>query len=629
MKPSTPRALAVVALLGCLGCGPGATPPDHGATAPLALTPATPAKAAPPPRPEAAPRAPDDLSLVVRVNDPDQLVREVVSILPPSTAAAAGAALEPVQLLTLLLGRQLAVLVDVTQPIDLAGVGSHDTAIVVSMAVKQESEGKLTEGLVLREEGGLLHIATKSDESASGSDKLSACAFTAAAGRAPTRLVCASDEPALNSTAPYLARNVSAEPFDGDAKLSVPGKVLREKRDSTARAIGDAASQHLGAALVDGFLREIDRVDADLRFAGSGLEIGFDLWLSGRESLLGRMVVPRSKARPPPPAFYRLPADSILALHTTGALAEDIAPLRKALADNIEATLTKDGYRAEKTHVLRERLETLLLTGGPLVVAAGIAGGRDGAEKALAALDGTHASPAEEARVQAKARSALMPWLMMEVEEPAARWTQGLRDIVRRAEEADRTRTPGSRASTPRDPDGDHVDLQIGTLDPALKLPKDSLHLEVLLVPRTKGARPARKAHLFVVPKGTATWIGYCEDSAAITGRLRLALDDTSEAGTLARSAEATSLRTRPAIGAGLVVFSGLAHLAAKTTTADELRAISRSTARSAGSGAGAASTQTITWTASADTAPGAVRVSVRVQATRQMSSDFLRLLGL
>jgi hypothetical protein len=603
-------------------------PPDHGLAAPLALTPATPAKAAPPPRPEAAPRAPEDLSLLVRVNDPEQLAREVVSILPPSAAAAA-AALDPTQLLTLLLGRRLAGVVDVTQSIDLASVGGKDSQLVVSMAVKQESEGKLTEGLVLREEGGLLHIITsKSDESASGSDKLSACAFTAAAGRAPTRLVCASDERALTATAAYLARNVAAEPFDSDARLTVPGRVLREKRDSTARAVGEAASHALGAALVEGFLGEIDRIDADLRFAGGGLEIGLDLRLSGRESLLGRVLVPRSRSGPPPPAFYRLPADSIVALHTTGALAEDIAPLRKTLADTVEGTLIKDGYGAEKTHALRERIETLVLTGGPLVVAAGIAGGRDGADKALAALDGAHSSPADALRTENQARSALMPWLMMEVEEPASTWTQGLRDVVRRAEDADRTRAPGSKASTPRDPSGDHIDLRIGTLDPALKLPKDSLHLEVLIAPRTKGTRPTRKAHLFVVPKGNATWIGYCEDSTAIVARLRLALDDTSETGTLARSTEATSLKTPPAIGAGLVVFSGLAHLAATTTTSEELRAAGRSVARSAGSGA-PHGTQTITWTASADTAPGTVHLAVRAQATRQMSTDLLRTLGL
>lgn len=637
MKPSTRRAIRrairVAALLACLGCGPAAQPERGGVTAPLALGPlcqgvhCEPTKATGPQRPDAAPRAPDDLALLVRVNDPEQLAREVVSILPPSAAAAASS-LDPAQLLTLLLGRRLGGMVDVAQPIDIASVGSSDPAFVVSMAVKQEAETKLGEGLVLRDEGGLLHIA-KPDDALGGSERMSACAFTPAAGRAPTRLVCATDERALTTTAAYLARNVAAEPFEADARLTLPGKILREKQDATAKAIGQAtASLRLGTALVESFLEEIDRIDGDLRFAGGGIEIGLDLRLSARESTVARVLVPRSKPTPPPRAFYRLPADSIIALHTTGALAEDIAPLRKALADDIERTLVHDGYRAEKTRALRERLESLLLTGGPLVLAAGVAGGRDGADRALAALDGSHASPTDDARAEAQARSALLPWLMMEVEEPASQWSQALRDIVRRAEDADRTRTPGSKSSTPRDPDGDHVDLRIGTLDPTLKLPKDTLHLEVLLVPRTKGKRLARKAHLFVVPKGSATWLGYCEDGAAIASRLRLALDDATEAGTLAKSVEATSLRTRPAIGAGLVAFAGLGYLAAKTTTADELRYAGRSASRAAGA-SGGRGTETVTWTASANAAAGSVHLSVHAQATRQTSVDLLRMLGL
>jgi len=624
MKASTRRTVGLTALLGSLACGPAVVPLDQGAIAPLAVTPATPAKAAPPPRPEPPPRAPDGLSLLVRVNDPEVLAREVVSMLPPS-AAAAVSSMQPAQLLELAIGHRLAGVVDLAQPIDLASVGGGDTSIVVSMAVKPEAEGKLTDGLVLREEGGLLHIGKSSHEAHSG--QLAACAFTAAAGRAPTRLVCATEEHALTATAAYLARNVAAEPLEPDARITVPGRLIRENQGSTTKVIGDTTSQHLGAALVETFFGEIDHLDADLRFAGPGVEISLDFRLSGRQSLLGRVLVPRSKAGPPPPAFFRLPSDAIVALHTTGALAEDIAPLRKALADSIEGTLKQDGYRADKTHALRERLETLLLTGGPLVLAAGVAGGRDGADKALAALDSAHASPAEETRAETSARNALRPWLLMELEEPGSTWTQGLRDIVRQAEDADRTRAPGSKASTPRDPDGDHVDLHIGTLDPSHKLPKDALHLEVSLTPRTKGTRPARKAHLFVVPKGTATWIGYCEDSATITSRLRLALDDTNETGTLAKSAEATSLRTRPAIGAGVLVVGGLSHLTAKTKAPEELRAAARSASRAAS--AGPRSTDTLTWTATADTAPGAVHVALHAQATRRLSADILRTMGL
>jgi hypothetical protein len=623
MKRTSARGLALLSWLTCMSCGP-APMPDRGAAVPLAIGPATAAKPTPAARIEAAPRPPDDLTLLVRVNDPEQLMREVVSILPPSVAAAASV-LDPLQLASLLLGRRLGSVIDLAQPIDVVSLGSKsEPTFVVSMAVKQDSESKLGEGLVLREEGGLVHIG-KPDDGVADAGRMSACAFTAAAGRATTRLVCASDEASLTAAAAYLARNVAAEPLGADARLSLPGKILREKRDGATKAIGDAASARLGTELVERFVDEIERVDVDLRFVGSGLEIGLDLRLSGPESMLARAMVPRTRPAPPPAAFYRLPGDSIVSLFTTGALAEDLAPLRKMLGDDLERSLVQDGHLPEKTRALRERIESLVLTGGPLVLAAGIAGGRDGAEKALAALDG--ARPADEARVVAQARSALLPWVMFEIDEPGEKWTQGLRDVVKRGEDVDKTRKPGSKSSTPVDPDGDHVDVKIGSLDPALKLPKDTLHLEVLLTPRTKGKHPARKGHLFVVPKGATTWLGYSEDVAAIASRLRLSIDDTSEAGTLARSADAATLRSRAVLGAGLVLPSALAYLGARTSTADGLRAAAKTAARTWGPGP--RGPEAIPWTLSGDTAPGGAHVALSAQVTRVTTVDVLRMLGL
>jgi hypothetical protein len=621
MKSSKARAFLLgAAVLGAVGAGCGPAPvPERPAGAPFAIGPASTARPAPPPRPEAPPRAPDDLGLLVRVGDPEQVARDVVALLPSSAAAAV---LDPTQLVTVLLGRKLGSLVDLSQPIDITS--NADSAFVVSMAVKQDAEAKLGEGLVLHEDGGLLHIG-KPDDPHADAGRMGACAFSSATGRATTRLVCASDEAALNASAAYLARNVAGEPLDADARLSVPGRILRDKRDVTARAIGDAASAKLGAALVERFLDEIDRVDLNVRFGGAGIELGLDLRLSARQSMLAKVLVPRTAATAPPRAFYRLPADALFALHTTGALAEDLAPLRKALGDNLEGTLVQDGYRADRTHELREKIESLVLTGGPLVVGAGVAGGRDGADKALAALDSSTA--AERARTEAKARAALVPWVMLAMEEPAEKWTTGLRDIVRRGQEADKTRRPGSTSSTPHDPDGDHVDIRIGTLDPGLKLPRDALHVEVLIAPRTKGTRPTRTAHLFVVPKGTSTWLGYSEDLAAITSRLRLALDDATEAGTLSRSEEAASLRARPALGAGLVSLTGIGHLAAKATTADDLRRASRNASRAAT--LGAHGTPSLAWTASADPTPGSVHLSVVTEISRPTAADVLRMLGM
>ena len=129
-----------------------------------------------------------------------------------------------------------------------------------------------------------------------------------------------------------------------------------------------------------------------------------------------------------------------------------------------------------------------------------------------------------------------------------------------------------------------------------------------------------------MVPRGAATWLGYSEDASAVASRLRLAIDDTSETGTLARSADAASLRGRSATGAGLVSPGALAYLAAKTATTADLHATAKSAARVSGALRGS---DTIAWSLGGDATPGSVHVSLRAQITRPTAVDVLRALGL
>lgn len=618
MKPSLARDFAGIAVVVFgLGCGGPPAPPP--ATAPLPLGREAVAPVPSSPKGEAGPRAPEDVALILRVSDPEQLANEIAPFLPQAVASTVA---DYRQILQLMLGKRLADVVDLAQPIDVASIG-HEPSFVISFAVKSEAEARLDDGLSLREDGGLLHV--ENDEGHSQSSALNACAFTAASGRASMRLVCATDQATLEKTAKYLTRTLASEPLDADIRLMLPGGVLRAKRDTTTKAIADAASARLGTALVDRFVEEIDRLDLDLRWMGGGISFGVDLRLNSRESMLARVLVPKSKPALPPPSFYRLPADSLVALHTTGAQPEDIGPLRTTLGESVVSTLVRDGYRPSPAHAVRERLFGLLLTGGPLVLAAGVAGGREGAEKALTAFENARAKSPEEAKAEVQLRAALVPWMMAEVDEPPERWTQGLRDLLRRIEEAERTRTPGSKASTARDPDGNHVDVRAGTLDPAWRLPKDALHLEVLLAARTKGQRPTRIGHLFAVPKERVTWLGYSEDIPAITSRLRTAIDDTTEVGTLSKSSAAAALRTRPAVAAGLASLAGLELLGAQTTTYEDLRGMVRKSARASSVGS---SSEMMTWTVSADPSPGAVRVALQVQVSRQIALDLASLLG-
>ena len=614
MKPSLVRGLLLAWMAASCGGTPMAAPAP--AAAPLPLGPATVAPMASAPKAEAGSRAPEQLQLLLRVSDPEQLARELLAFLP---------AVQPRQIVQSLVGEQLAEVVDITQELDLASVG-HGAAIVVSFAVRPEAEPRLGEGRVLREGGGLAHIG-RPDDGAPHPGTLASCAFAASAGRVSTRLVCASDDATLEATALYLARTVPTEPFDAEARVTIPGRTLREKQRGVGKAIDDAASAKLGTALVERFVEEIDRLDIDLRLTATQLEPSFDLRLTGRESMVARVVVPQTKPAPPPRAFYRLPLDALVALHTVGAQPDDIRPLRTALAETLESGLVLDGYASDRSRAIRQQIEGLFLTGGSLVLALGVSGGRAGAEKALDALDAAKGKPADEKQAEARVRAAIVPWMLAEVEEPAERWTKGLRDLVQRAEEAERTRTPGSKSSTPRDPDGSHVDVRVGTLDPKWGLPKDAVHLEVLIAPRTKGQRPTRTGHLFAAPKGVTTWVGYSEDIAAITSRLRTALDDAAVAGTLARSTEALALQKESAVAAGFGSLAGLALFTATTATAADLRALAEASARTGH--VGAPGSELVTWSITADPAPGGPHVTLRLPLSRPAAENLVRLLRL
>ncbi|MBX3188049.1 MAG: hypothetical protein KF819_13590 [Labilithrix sp.] len=617
-------------LVACAACAPAQGPRE---TSPLLTIPSAAAtRPGDPQRPE-PPAAPADLAGVMRINDPELLVREIGALLPPHVAGAFQA-ISPAMLLDTFLGPEIGAVVDLTQPVDVASVGHPDPEYVVSLALVPDGEATLARQLTLHEEGGLVFLGKGDDDARRGAARQHRCALAPSTGRATTRLVCGSARRLVKRTAAYLASTVAAEPFAADARVTLPGSALRKKQAGAAKSLGDSAGEKLGeklgADLVDRFLDEIDRIDASIRFVDGGIDADLDLRLNARRSIFARAIIPTSAPKTPSRAFRRLPADVVFAMHTVGARPEDMAPLRTALAANLDESLTRDGYLPEKARALRDRLEALLLTGGPLVFGAGIVGGRDGAEKALAAFEAAKPGARDLAKLEAQARGAITPWYVFEVEEPTDKWIGGLRDIVRGAEDADKTRKEGSTSTLPRDPDGDHIDVRAATLDPALRLPKDALHLEVLLTPNTKGHGRPRKAHLFVVrgnEKGTATWIGYSEDAAAIASRLRLATDDTTDAGTLGKSAEASSLQGKSAVGAGLVVVPAVSLLVAKDRTSADLRETASSVARWSSS---PLTTESVTFTMSADpgAAGGRSRLSVQAHASRTLASGIVRLLS-
>ncbi|WP_437617623.1 hypothetical protein [Sorangium sp. So ce1151] len=102
-------------------------------------------------------------------------------------------------------------------------------------------------------------------------------------------------------------------------------------------------------------------------------------------------------------------------------------------------------------------------------------------------------------------------------------------------------------------------------------LPARTLHVELRPRPLTKDAPPAHTSHLYVVPAGQRTWIGFGEDDAAVVERLRVAADPGRDERTLGAAPGVEALRQPGTLAGGLFSLAGWTMLAASGDTPEAL----------------------------------------------------------
>jgi hypothetical protein len=221
-----------------------------------------------------------------------------------------------------------------------------------------------------------------------------------------------------------------------------------------------------------------------------------------------------------------------------------------ALRDDLES----DGYDPVLLETFNSRVSELFFTGGSYACAYGI--DRVAAEKALAAYVKDKKKPA----LRAAAYRSLRGWSMFAVDEPTDRWAKGIEDIVRVGNELDRKRNGGVAitSSTPvkgrKEEDRTSTILVVATV-PAV-LPKGSFHVEIRSKPLKKDAPPAYTEHLYVVPDGGRTWIGFGEDEAPMLARLRAAREGLTDQ-TIGGVPELANTASQGAVAAGFFSFAG------------------------------------------------------------------------
>ncbi|WP_129572516.1 MULTISPECIES: hypothetical protein [Sorangium] len=570
------KRAALLLPIALLAACAGAPAPQRGPVATLPPAP-PPARAAPAVAAAQPATAPEGLSSVLRIADPQRTWNHLTRFLastPLGPLLWSARSMRPEMLLEQALGPALAGVLDLGRPIDVAwfGITEAESRVVVSLPVAEQEVPRLHERFVLKEHRGMLRVERARDADPDEETPPRICAFEPGARRGSARLLCAEDAKDIDAVAPYLVEVVGPQPIDADARIEVLEWAIRELMKSEDGAGGDGNTGALGRELGDAFMRELESMSMDLRWGHAEVDVGVSLRFASRRSPFTLAFAPAvAPDAAPPPAFLRLPSDTAVAFYTQGASRAELAPLREALFRALRDDWVDDGYDAAVLDRLLQRLDALALTGGSLVMGAG--GDRAAAERAIAAYQ----SGKGAARSQKAARRALQPWILIAVEEPAQTWIPGMKELLLLGEELDRLKASakaagGAEGRASKDEDKERTTSVI-VRAPAT-LPAGTLHVELRSTPLTKDAPPARAphtTHLYVVPAGQRTWFGIGDDDAAVVARLRAATDTGRDERTLGAAPGLEALRQPGTLAGGLFSLAGLTLLGATGDTKEAL----------------------------------------------------------
>jgi len=565
------RVAAALALSLATGCG--GTP----ATLQAPAAPSVPAAVAAPPAPDIG-AVPDPPSLVLsgRVARPSAVlaVARAWSRLPVPQSE---------ELTELVVGNAVGPLADIDEPLDFAiavvGSGARTRArAAVSVALKDAERAKATLAdrykLANAENGAILvqglgrhrHGDGEDDDEDRGEEERRACEIAPAYGAAAWRLVCGWGPRALADLAPWLTRTATRASIPADARLDLRLSPVRATLAAEKRLLGGilatAAASHLElpsarelATSVTGdlldFALDLEAASLDLHIADPGAAATADLKFSGATSSLSRLAAANpDRNGPPPDAFLGLPADADFALFERGIDEHELGRARDLLLHVLGDGLAEYGLKEPDRKPILDAFAKMT-TSSPLVYASGL--DVDAAAKAIAAArvarDGTDAAAIAEAdRGEAE---ALLGWRLVEAEEPAARWIDGLKDLS-----AAVSKPAFGAAYRSRVPKGAPPVFRPAPLPKAPALPQGTAHyvLEVYPVDSALFAGPASAAaspggaaapggpgaagkarpasatrkpvafDVFVAPAAGRTWIGMGGGDVLVASKIAAAL---------------------------------------------------------------------------------------------------------
>jgi hypothetical protein len=480
--------------------------------------------------------------------------------------------------------------VDLAQPIDGAvvlGSGRREpvplTAFAVAVRSYDEAKSKLgSRHRLTAGSNGQLTIEGLGKGDGDDDDDETCVLAPSAEPKGSGRIVCG-EKPALEALVPYLTRTTPRQSWPSDVHVEMRVAPLREPLDQLrttlpilarslmggqSPALRELAESLVGEA-VD-FASDANRLTIDAQLGDPGADATVRVEYQRAQSLLARVSTSNGdRAAPPPPALMHLPAETDLAFYSRGSdpkLFDHARDLMGRVAmEAAEGIEMPESERKTVRDLVVDRMFSLFT--GPLVYGKGF----DAAavEKAVAARKAVKpddvAGHEEAERVLAE---QVLGWHLVQVSEPIAKVGPVLKDWASLWQRPTFVAWMKKSASAKM-----MARVRLAPMPAGVTLPKESVHLEVVVpqheidvAPSRAAGRPAPKKitpkpvvmHVYAVPDQGATWIGFGLDGKLVGQRASASLASAPDKETLGKSGALDALRDTKANGAWIVTLRGL-----------------------------------------------------------------------
>lgn len=403
------------------------------------------------------------------------------------------------------------------------------------------------------------------------------CDLAAAAGPAPSRIVCGEDADDVSLLAPYLTRTLARQPAPANDLSAELRFVPFENRygSTIQQAIRMGASVlpaqfHIGQprfdrALTDaahGLADEALALTHDLNTLFMGIDLeeqaaksATSLNFRGAQSWTVNTLDDAGKRAAAAPAlFWNLPVDATTASFGRGASSARFSGIRRTLSNLLDGWLTHEGVKPADRQALVELFSDEYATDAPTVSASGPYD-----PETRANIVGSEKSPKTAEIREALANAG---WQIVGLETPAPKWAGALRKLVTAYN------GPGVKKQIERGLRAIDVTMPAPEvkLSPVSKeLPEGSLEVVITLHPdadttkaKASKAAPSVRVHGFLMPDAGRTWLAVGADRASLIARLRAVQVNAPASETLAVRSGLDAFRSGAYSSAGFLTAASL-----------------------------------------------------------------------